>query len=50
MTKQTSTITVQCVYNKKHKKEIDADTADFPLCEHDGGPMIVVKATIKTKR
>lgn len=48
--KKTSTITVQCVYNKKHKKTIDAnspDSVEMPLCEIDGGPMLVVQATVR---
>jgi hypothetical protein len=43
-------ITVQCVYNKKHKKTIDAnspDSKDIPLCDVDGGPMIAVRATVR---
>lgn len=49
-----ATITVRCVYNKSHVKTLThAEAAKipkddgFPLCEFDGGPMTVVKATLK---
>lgn len=44
-----ATITVQCVYNKKHKKTIDVivRTMEMPFCEIDGGPMIAIQAKVR---
>lgn len=45
-----ATITVQCVYNKKHRKTLDAnspDSMEMPLCDVDGGPMIAVQAKVR---
>ena len=51
MPKPKATITVQCVYNKKHTQVVDAATTkDFPLCSIDGGPMIAVSAKIRRAR
>ena len=42
----SATITVQCVYDKKHKKTISYEEANrgMPFCDIDGGPMIAVRA------
>jgi hypothetical protein len=52
MAKKTpvATITVQCVYDKKHTKTLDAnspDSKEMPFCEIDGGPMIAVRAKVR---
>lgn len=45
-------IKVQCVYNSTHTKTLTFAEArqGVPLCEHDGGPMIAVQATLTTKK
>jgi hypothetical protein len=47
-----ATLTVQCVYNKKHEDSINLDgngQAEMPFCKICYGPMIAVKATINKK-
>ena len=46
----TATITFQCVYNKKHKKTIDANgpgSVEMPFCEIDYGPMVAIRARVR---
>jgi hypothetical protein len=48
--RQTATITFQCVYDRKHKKTVNANgpgTLEMPLCDIDGGPMIAIQAKVK---